>query len=155
MNGKQTIFRRGRVIGMYWLPLVAVTMSGCGGMPASVSGVVTIDGQPITGGENLRATVFFYPEGGSGTPAVGLLDSQGKYSIATGSKSGMEPGAYVVTISATEIIPAKEEGEAPTGRPITARKYADPKQSGFRVQVERGKNTFDFDLEPAPARRRS
>lgn len=130
------------------------SLSGCGNSLSQVSGGVTIDGEPIAGGENVRATVYFYPEGGTGTPAIGLLDESGQYEISTGSQSGIQPGSYVVTISATEIIPAKQQGEAPTGRPITARKYADPRLSGFRVEVEPGSNTFDFDLEPVQRTRR-
>ncbi|WP_425399157.1 hypothetical protein [Aeoliella sp.] len=115
---------------------------------------MTLDGQPLVGGDAVRATVYYYPEGGSGAPAVGLLDDAGRYEIATGSKSGVQPGAYIVTVSATKIIPPKQPGEAPTGRPLTARKYADPRQSGFRVEVEPGSNTFDFDLESQSQMRR-
>lgn len=135
--------------------MLTSAVTGCGNSLAKVSGVVSIDGEPIVGGENVRATVYFYPEGGTGAPAIGLLNGQGRYEIATGSKTGVEPGAYVVTISATEIILPKQQGEAPSGRPLTARKYANPKQSGFRVEVEPGGNVFDFDLESQVARRRS
>ena len=114
---------------------------------ATVSGLVTVDGQPLAGGDEVRATIYFSPEGGTGAPAIGLLDGSGAYEMSTGSKSGMQPGAYVVTISATKIIPPKEAGEAPSGKPLTSRKYADPRKSGFRVEVEPGSNTFDFDLE--------
>jgi len=129
------------------------TISGCGNSLSKVSGQVTMAGEPIAGGDGVRATVYFYPEGGIGTPAIGILDSDGRYEIATGSQTGMEPGAYVVTISATQIIPSKGGG-APSGRRITAPKYGDPKQSGFRVEVGKGSNEFDFDLEPPVKQRR-
>lgn len=133
--------------------LCLVAVPGCGNSLSKVSGQVTMAGEPISGGDGVRATVYFYPEGGIGTPAIGILDSDGRYEIATGSQTGMEPGAYVVTISATEIIPSTDGG-APSGRRITDPKYGDPKQSGFRVEVDSGSNEFDFDLEPPAKRRR-
>lgn len=141
-------------VAMVALAIAVASSTGCGNSLAKVSGEVTIDGSPLVAGENVRGTVYFYPTGGSGAPAVGLLDAEGRYEIITGSKTGIEPGSYVVTISATEIIPAKQEGDAPSGKPITARKYANPRESGFRVEVEQGSNTFDFDLESERRTRR-
>ena len=39
---------------------------GCGNSLASVSGKVTLDGKPIQGGNDVRATVYFNPAGAGG-----------------------------------------------------------------------------------------
>ncbi len=119
---------------------------GCGSNLASVSGTVTLDGQPLAGSEKLRGTVQFSPESGGGTAAVGYLDQNGRYNLSTGSRVGALPGKYFVSVSATEIIPPQIPGEAPSGRLATPRRYADAKKSGFAAEVASGSNTFDFSL---------
>ena len=106
---------------------------------------MSIDGAPIQGSKELRGTVFFYPENG-GAPASGIVDGDGQYKLATGSKTGVEPGEYLVAISATQIFRASAE-DTPTGIRIIPMKYADPQLTGFRATVESGRNQFDFDVE--------
>ena len=147
-----------RIIGLVGASALLPLLSGCGDGLANVSGQVTLNGSPLAGSDTVRGTVYFFPEGGTGAPAVGLVDGEGEYALSTGSKGGVSPGAYVVTVSATELIPPKIAGEAPGGRAITPRRYADPSQSGFRVDVAPGSNVFDFALEgemkPTRGRRR-
>jgi hypothetical protein len=119
---------------------------GCGGDLASVSGSITLDGQPLAGSERLRGTVQFSQEDGHGTTAVGYLDGNGHYDLSSGSRVGVLPGKYLVSVSATEIIPPKTPGEAPSGRLATPRRYAEAKSSGFTAEVVRGRNTFDYVL---------
>ncbi len=127
------------------LLLAVLVCTGCGGAPSSVSGTVTLDGKPLAGSESTRATVMFYPVS-SGAPAAALTDANGKYTLATGSQAGLNPGTYAVVISATESKPPSDQGQAPPKRLITPEKYADPERSGFRVDVELGRNVFDFEL---------
>jgi len=131
---------------MSWSALLAVLLSGCGGELASVTGAVTLDGQPLAGGPTTRVTVAFLPESGAGVPATALANESGEYEMATGGQQGIKPGVYLVAISATELIPAKSETGMPSGRRLTPPQYADPKQSGFRVEVKPGSNEFDFNL---------
>ncbi|MEM6329362.1 MAG: hypothetical protein AAF790_03830 [Planctomycetota bacterium] len=133
---------------------VLLLVAGCGNGLATVTGQVTLNDTPLAGGGDVRGTVYFFPEGGTGAPAVGLLDAEGRYRIATGSQDGVMPGAYIVTISASKLIPARVEGEAPSGRAITPRKYANPSTSGLRVQVGEGSQEFDFALQGPPDRTR-
>lgn len=130
------------------------TFVGCGNGMATVSGQVTLNGEPLAGGNDIRGTVYFFPEGGTGAPAVGLLDEDGRYRIQTGSQRGVQPGAYLVTISASQLIGTRVEGVPPAGRVITPRKYADPSKSGFRVDVASGSNEFDFEMVGEPPRSR-
>jgi hypothetical protein len=127
----------------------ALTVPGCGDGLADVTGVVTLDGQPLRGGSGVRGTVYFQPTSGSGAAAVGILDENGKFSLSSGSKQGVAPGEYSVTCSATQIIPSKQAGGTPSGRRITPQKYAVASTSGFQFTVEPGSNEFDLPLTSA------
>jgi hypothetical protein len=131
--------------------LLTAVLTGCGDGSASVSGRLTLDGQPLAGSNQVRATVMFYPESG-GAPAAALADEQGRYRLATGARMGLAPGNYLVVISATESEPSTSEADTPKKRVITPAKYADPKQSGFRAEVKPGNNTFDFDMQSKPGK---
>lgn len=131
------------------LMLAAATLlpiCGCGNGLANVSGTVTLDGQPLRGGNGVRGTVYFQPAAG-GTSAVGILDEMGRYELSTGSKEGAALGDYLVTCSVAQIIPSKEPGGTPSGRRITDPKYANAKTSGFQFTVHEGNNEFDIALE--------
>lgn len=95
-----------------------------------VTGTVTIDGEPLVG-----VIVTFLPE--KGRAAVGTTNEEGKYELQ-----------YVAGAKGTKIGPTTVIFMPPTGgstsHPIPA-KYQN--QSDFKVEVERGKNVFDFDLE--------
>jgi len=126
--------------------LFCTVVTGCGSNLATVSGTVTLDGRPLAANDRLSASVEFSPEDGHGTTAIGYLDENGKYTLSSGSRKGVMPGKYLVSISATEIIPPKIAGEAPSGRSVTPRKYAESKSSGFIADVAPGSNTFDYAL---------
>ncbi len=128
------------------LAALCAPLLGCGSNLALVSGTVTLDGRPLAGSQQLRGTVQFSPEDGHGTPAVGYLDENGRYSLSSGSRVGALPGKYLVSISATEIIPPKIEGAAPSGRLATPPKYANAKNSGLTAEVTPGNNRFDYSL---------
>jgi hypothetical protein len=126
---------------------LCLALSGCGNGLAQVSGLVTLDGEPLHGGDNVRATVIFQPASGKGSPAVGILDENGEYRLSTGSQDGIEPGEYVVTCSAAELVPPKNPGGTPGGRRLTDAKYNSAKTSGLSFTVLPGKNNFDIPLE--------
>jgi hypothetical protein len=127
---------------LFWI-LVAV--AGCSGPnAASVSGSVTLDGQPLTTG-----MVGFYPDGGSGAPANGQIDSSGNYSLSTGSDAGLAPGKYIAIVVATKDPPQlydKTGAEIPP-IPITPGKYGSTTTSDLRVDVKPGKNTIPLALQ--------
>ena len=117
--------------------------SGCSGPnAASVSGSVTLDGQPLTTG-----MVSFYPAG-DGTPATGSIDSSGNYSLSTGTDIGLAPGKYIAIVVATKDPPQlydKTGAEIPP-IPITPAKYGNTNTSDLRVEVKPGKNTVPLTL---------
>jgi hypothetical protein len=127
--------------------LVAFAIAGCGGGMSSVEGKVTLDGKPIEGGPEMYGTVTFVPEGGGGAPSVGIIGSGGKYSVATGSQTGMKPGNYLVGIAIKKVHPPTDPNGMSRPEMISPPKYASVSSSGFRAEVGQGSNTFDFALE--------
>jgi hypothetical protein len=122
----------------------AVMAAGCSGPnAASVSGNVTLDGQPLTTG-----MVGFYPEGGNGAPANGQIDTSGNYSVSTGTDLGLSPGKYIAIVIATKDPPQpydKTGAEIPP-IPITPGKYGNTNTSDLRFDVKAGKNTIPLAL---------
>jgi hypothetical protein len=131
----------------YALPLLllALGLTGCGNGLSRVSGRITLDGKPLTSGQNVVVTVLFYPESGRGAPGAGLADSNGNYFVSTGSQKGLPPGNYVVTLSASEYTPPPGGG-MPSRKLLTPPRYANPKLSGLRTEVKPGSNTYDIQL---------
>jgi len=132
-----------RAAGLAALALLA----GCGG-GGSVSGKVTLNDQPLTGG-----TVTFHPTG-SGPSGIGTIGPDGRYEIAVGTDKSLPPGDYVVTVEATEAVsnaePAPSKGgprpPAPPKR-ITPAKYADKAKTDLRFTVKPGSNSIDIPLK--------
>lgn len=131
------------LLGMLFLPVVT---AGCGDGLARVSGAVTLDGQPVVGGADKYGTVSFCKEDGGGAPAIGTLDSFGRYTLSTGARSGVEPGKYLVGVAVKKISPPARPNDMPMATLITPRKYARVSQSGVSVEVQSGNNSFDFAL---------
>jgi hypothetical protein len=127
------------------LCLALVTWAGCGSGLSSVSGQLTLDGQPLARSEQVQITIMFYPESGSGAPAAGIVDESGRYRLSTGRQDGIAPGEYVVTLAAVEVKPSAP-GRPANKRVITPLRYTNPKLSDLRAAVQPGRNTLDFDL---------
>ena len=137
MNASRVVF----------LLLIVATVAGCGDGLATVNGTVTLDGEPIAGGPQMYGTVTFYPESGSGVPAVGLIDQAGQYYVKTGARSGIQPGDYLICIAVKKVTMPKNPDAMPQPTLITPKKYASVTESGLREEVQPGDNRFDFALE--------
>ena len=72
-----------------------ILIVGCSG-GGSVSGTVTLNGQPLT-----RGTVTFHPTG-SGPAGIGTIGADGRYEVLVGKDKALPAGDYVVTVDATE-----------------------------------------------------
>ncbi len=86
--------------------LLSCTCIGCGpGGPAlgTVSGVVTLDGKPVTDG-----LITFSPEGG-GPTATGTTDATGKYELISGDRKGAPVGKHKVTVTTLQKAEAVPE----------------------------------------------
>jgi hypothetical protein len=136
------LLRRISIVCLLGMPFVV----GCGNNLAAVSGTVTLDGDPVIGGEQMYGTVSFYREEGGGAPAVAIIDSAGKYVLRTGGRNGVEPGAYLVGIAIKKITPSTTPGGMPQAELISSPRYASVSQSGLREVVEPGTNTVDFQI---------
>ncbi|MGD9857791.1 MAG: hypothetical protein AB7U20_22840 [Planctomycetaceae bacterium] len=100
---------------------------------APVTGVVTLDNQPLAGKD-----VIFAPEGGR--PSIGTTSELGEYKLMYTNKwEGAIVGPHKVTVSTP--VPARE-GD-PYEENIPTRYNID---STLTAEVKDGKNVIDFEL---------
>jgi hypothetical protein len=122
--------------------LLILLLTGCGKLPATVSGQVTLDGKPLSTGN-----IAFNPVK-SGSVAIGSIDSQGSYRVSSGTESGLQPGDYVVTVVATEAIAPPMGNEAPKPPALlTPAKYQSPATSDLKVTITAGSNSYSPALK--------
>lgn len=121
------------------LALLCCVLAGCGdGKTGRVSGVVTMDGQPLP-----NATVTFEPDGG-GRLSSAVTESDGSYSlIYTDEINGAEIGEHRVYISTQR---SGDEDQGIESSPETVPAIYNTNTELLRT-VERGSNTFNFELE--------
>lgn len=127
----------------------AVLMAtGCD-QPGRVSGLVTLDGTPLTTG------VITFNPAASGPTAYGAIGVDGRYELHTGAAEGLKAGTYVVTVAANAAAPATvpepPAAEAPAPGPpvlplLTPEKYADLERTPLRAAIKGGKQTLEFHL---------
>jgi hypothetical protein len=85
-----------------------LTVAGCSGSGGvvPVSGVVTLDNQPLGG-----AMVEFHPFSESPRVAVGVADEQGRFELTTiDPGDGAMPGTYRVTVDVPDQSPSGDPG---------------------------------------------
>jgi hypothetical protein len=138
---------KGRFVRSLAVVVSCLALSGCGDQLSQVSGMVTLDGQPVQAKDGVMATIMFQSVAG-GAAAVGRLDEEGRYHISTGSQTGLTPGEYVATCAINKLIPSTTGGAA-SAKAMSDPKYADSSTSGFKFNVEPGDNEFDLALESA------
>jgi hypothetical protein len=130
----------------WWAAMLAVQAlaAGCS-QRAEVGGTVTLDGRPLTAG-----VVTFCPtaDGPSGYAAIG---SDGRYAVQVGSRQGLPPGRYVVTVAAN--VPPAEGSQPGPGQfgdgitPLaTPQVYADREQSPLRATLVSGSQELVLEL---------
>lgn len=132
-------FRQWRLFGKCGLVLSVFCLAGCGGPEhpdvGRVSGVVTLDGQPLA-----EATVMFQPT--NGRASIATTDSAGKYALLyLDGVPGAMLGAHKVIIR-TEV--PGEDGRPPIVKEKLPKRYHD--QTELKAEVKPGANTFDYEL---------
>ena len=90
---------------LFLFGLAALVSCGCQeSLPATVSGTITIDDQPLPEGVLIGGEVMLYPAGG-GAAAYAAVGTDGRYEVQTGGSKGLEPGSYNITVRVVEIEP--------------------------------------------------
>lgn len=131
------------------LALAVLAGSGCGGSGSTVvpvSGVVRLDGKPLSAGR-----VTFWPD--SGRSASGWIDDDGRFVLGTFSeRDGATVGHHRVTVTPASRGPTGppdfDRDQAPRGWPRSPIKpeYSNPDSSGLEFDVQPGTNRFAIDL---------
>jgi len=123
--------------------------SGCGGVGKChpVSGKVSIDGKAVKG---KGGTVLLKPDASKGNKstfdALGTIDPEGSYTVATRGKAGAPPGWYKVVVNVVE----PNSGEAfDTPLLLVRPDYLSPQKTplAFEVVASPGEGAYDLDLK--------
>ena len=128
--------------------LAAIALNaGCGGEegPAlvSVTGIVTVDGTPISG-----AGISFRGETKPGQPEYlpgGSTDSTGKYTLITAGKDGAEVGTYKILVFPPSSPPGAAGPEV--APPTFNKKYLTIESTDLTVQVTADAAPGSYDLK--------
>lgn len=147
------------------LAVALFTLSGCGEpgigtVPAS--GVVLVDGKPITG-----VMVTFHPDG-AGRAASASTDAEGKFKLTTITNGdGALPGLYKISVSKHEnpvddlpkydpndpksldaIYSKVDARKKVKSKNLVAAQYENPLGSGLTAEIKAsGPNEFKFDVK--------
>lgn len=106
-----------------------------------MTGVVTLDGAPVAGGN-----LSFIPVG-AGAGASATTGADGTYEVRTGSGEGLAVGDYIVTVSANGPPVTRPGSDLPfPGKLLTPKKYSTSQTSDLRASVQAGANELDFQL---------
>lgn len=121
------------------------SLIGCGGGTdgrISVSGTVTLDGEPLQSG-----SIIFYQ--GAGSAGVGTIEN-GSFTVSeAGGSEGVQPGSYKVAIESWEVTPGdvNDQGEiVAAGKSRIPKKYNSAKTSGLTIDVKEGAEAASFAL---------
>ncbi len=120
----------------HWLLLlvVAIVAGGCGKTnDSTVTGLVTLDGKPLNGGN-----VWFVSDGGGTVAAAGAIDSSGRYQLKTPAGPGLIAGKYKVMVKPDE---AKPESNA------IPRVYSSTGTTPLKFTVAAGENDRPLHLK--------
>ncbi len=134
-----------------WLSGIAlVLLGGCGeGGPSlgSVSGKITLDGEPVKG-----AIVQFIPQGPGGTPSYGLSDKEGIYKMEfSSSASGVLTGKSLVRISSNDDVTIN--GKTYSSVEVFPDKYNEG--SEVIADIVAGENKLDYACESTERSKRA
>jgi hypothetical protein len=120
-----------------------LTSTGCSGVRsdlAAVSGIVTLDGEPLP-----RATVMFQPEA-AGPASFGLTDTSGRYTMMydVGVK-GAVVGMHVVKITTYQERDPDTDPPTPAAPEILPNRYHGATELTAEVIASK-KNEINFEL---------
>ena len=124
------------------LMILIVTLGGCGGDLVSVEGEVTIDGKPLD-----KGNISFHPVAG-GPVGNGTIQSDGSFTIRTGTEAGLAPGEYRVTVVATGEAPQPTpQNPEPLPQLLVPARYGKPETSGLEYTVPPPDGKLKIELQ--------
>jgi hypothetical protein len=122
--------------------LALAVMAGCSSSPqgprSAVTGIVTLDGAPLTAG-----TVLFMTEMGNAASAD--VKPDGTYALRCNPdlfKVAVTPPASIDPLT----VPVGTPTSSSTSQPSIPKKYLDFGTSGLSAEIKKGDNTFDIAL---------
>lgn len=116
-------------------------------MESSLSGIVTLDGQPM---KQEIGIVTFHPVGG-GSTAQASIASDGHYEVKTGRSDGLPAGEYLVTVIATDTSTQPDPTEPPVPGPLLSPlRYTNKQNTDLKFTIESGVNIIDIPLKSQP-----
>ncbi len=130
------------------LVLIVGSLIGCEkAQESTASGLVTIDGKPLTGG----SITFISGSRTNARPATGGIKSDGTYRVQIAQSGKLMAGEYVVRVSSRgPSIPHPEGGPPELGELLTPAHYAKTDTSGLRFNIRSGDNIIDIPLVSDP-----
>jgi hypothetical protein len=127
--------------------LLAGLAAGCGdgvGKRVPVEGRVLVEGEPLT---RAGGTVAFVPDPGKGNRgtfwAVGPIDADGRFTLATRGKAGVPAGWYKVVVKATP--PGADDRETQPD-PLHHPRFAAANTTPLSVEVVTAPSAGAYDL---------
>jgi hypothetical protein len=119
--------------------LAILSFIGCGPSATTVSGTVTLDGEPLP-----AAALMFYPAAGDGPTSHAFTDATGRFSTK------IFPKKTSVTVSLYKPTGEMRDGEPVAEQAVPAR-YIDRETTVLSIEPVEGKNTVcDFALTTKP-----
>lgn len=126
-----------RACGLVALALLMVI--GCGPSATTVSGTITLDGEPLP-----AAAIMFYPAAGDGPTSHAFTDATGQFSAK------IFPKKTSVTVSLYKLTGEVRDGE-PVAEQAVPAQYVDRETTILIIEPVEGKNTVcDFALTTKP-----
>ncbi len=131
---------RSRLVGLCAAVALAA-VAGCTAKKPVLSGVVTLDGQPLDNG-----SVTFVPVAGDGQTAGATLGPDGRYRVE------LSPTKMKVVIRSPKVVGKRKMYETPDSPmveiydEVLPPRYSDQNKTELTVTVEPGENEKDFAL---------
>jgi hypothetical protein len=126
-----------------WVALTLAAAVGCGARKPVVSGLVTLDGQPLDNG-----TIQFFPVEGDGQTSAAIIEKDGSY------RTEASPTKMKVVIHSNRVVGRRKMYDDQPDSPmvdiveeVLPARYSDMNKTELTITVVPGDNQADFDLK--------